>query len=295
MCSDAFQLAPTGGIVRGSTVGATNSSITTTECADQGTGLVGGVWYSIRPPLGAKVVASLCDGTNFDTLLVVFEDGCDLQRCGWSNKEGCGAQSILSWTAEGDSYLIYVCGSPGAYNDEGEFTLAVNVTGAAPKNDLCRNAIPFPSNGGVVSGSTLYATFRSVLNTHCRESSIQVAGGVWYTITPPAETKVLASLCDNADYGTTLAILTGGCDTQKCVASNEHGCYNQDASRVLWVANGSAYLMYVTGGSGYPNTGNFNLTVSIEGEATYACESWGGIEVETQREGKRRQAATETG
>lgn len=124
-CSNAIGIGPTGGVLVGTTVGSTTDSLLTDSC---GTSLdtTGGVWYTITPTTGAEVVASTCDGADFDTKLAVFADGCDIQTCVTGVDDSCDRQSTVSWTADGSAYLIYVTG----YSDyTGDFALTVTADG----------------------------------------------------------------------------------------------------------------------------------------------------------------------
>ena len=131
----------------------------------------------------------------------------------------------------------------------------------APENDVCSAAVEIASAGGVVSGTTVGSTTDSLLTDSC-VTSLDTTGGVWYTITPANGAEVVASTCDGADFDTKLAVFADGCDAQTCVTGVDDSCDRQ--STVSWTADGSTYLIYVTGYSDY--TGDFDLTVTANGK-----------------------------
>ena len=73
-----------------------------------------GVWYSVLGQ-GATLTASLCDGTDYDTLLFVYKGSCTSLECVAANDDSCKAQSSVSWEAlDGERYYILVSGYSGA-------------------------------------------------------------------------------------------------------------------------------------------------------------------------------------
>ena len=93
-------------------------------------------WYEVYGN-GNTLTASTCvGGTNFDTQISVFCNGCDELKCVSGNDDagGCGTASQVSWCTEQDvSYLIAVHGGGG---DEGSFQLAISDSGVA-----CNDAV----------------------------------------------------------------------------------------------------------------------------------------------------------
>ena len=86
-------------------------------------------------------------------------------------------------------------------------------------------------------------------------------------MTPLAGSLVTAETTA-ASFDTKLAVVTDGCGTQTCVTGNDDGG-SGTLSRVQWVADGSTYLIAVTGfGS---STGTFTLEVTTPRENDNLC------------------------
>lgn len=98
----------------------------TTNAGDSGGNGAGDVFYTYTPEDSAQdVVISLCDGgTDYDSLLRVFDDDCDLISTVALNDDSCGFQSEVSFfAAEGTTYTIMVEGF-GA--NVGNYSLAIS-------------------------------------------------------------------------------------------------------------------------------------------------------------------------
>ena len=68
------------------------------------------------------VTASLCNNTNFDTVIRIYDD-CDLTNEIASNDDACGVQSEVSFESDGVSaYFIMVEGT----NDSGDFEISID-------------------------------------------------------------------------------------------------------------------------------------------------------------------------
>ena len=120
-----------GDVVTGSTAsGATNS----------GNNASADVWYSYSGAAG-DITVSLCNNTNFDSYLRVF-DACGGTQIAF-NDDGCAAQSTLTFTANGTStYYIMV---EGFSTNVGNFEMAVTcVLGNGDFNANSFSAYPNP-------------------------------------------------------------------------------------------------------------------------------------------------------
>ena len=68
------------------------------------------------------VTASLCNNTNFDTVIRIYDD-CDLTNEIASNDDACGVQSEVIFESDGVSaYFIMVEGT----NDSGDFEISID-------------------------------------------------------------------------------------------------------------------------------------------------------------------------
>jgi hypothetical protein len=118
----------------------------TTNANDSGFNAAGDVFYTyVTPETAQNVTISLCDGTDYDSLLRVFDDECNLVNEIATDDDGCGTlQSLLTFTATvGNSYTIMVEGF-GA--NGGNFTMAVTCEEALSTDDNTLEGFSFYPN-----------------------------------------------------------------------------------------------------------------------------------------------------
>lgn len=118
----------------------------TTNAGDSGANAAGDVFYTyVTPETAQNVTLSLCDGaTDFDSLLRVFDDECNLVNEIAVNDDTCGLQSELTFTATvGNSYTIMVEGFGG---NVGNFSMAVTCEEALSTDDNTLDGFSFYPN-----------------------------------------------------------------------------------------------------------------------------------------------------
>ncbi|WP_299216887.1 T9SS type A sorting domain-containing protein [uncultured Dokdonia sp.] len=118
----------------------------TTNANDSGSNPSGDVFYTyITPETAQNVTLSLCSGTDYDSLLRVFDDECNLINEIATDDDGCGTlQSLLTFTATvGNSYTIMVEGFGG---NNGNFTMAVTCEEALSTDDNTLEGFSFYPN-----------------------------------------------------------------------------------------------------------------------------------------------------
>ena len=153
-CQNAIAIA-CGDTVTGSTVAATvdADAIAAGFCGT--TPQAPGVWYSVQGT-GFNIVASLC-GSNFDTKLNVYTDGCGTLTCVGGNDDDCGTQSIVTFASVlGQEYLILV---NGFGSNVGDYELIIDCP-LPPANDSCVNAelLVQSVNCNAIPGTSIGAT-----------------------------------------------------------------------------------------------------------------------------------------
>ncbi|MEM7228578.1 MAG: hypothetical protein AAF432_07160 [Planctomycetota bacterium] len=123
-CGDAIEICP-GVPESGTLIGTTSDG--SSSCGD--TGGASDAWFAYRPMSNGTLTASLCTGTDFDTVISLHTDcpgtssnqlACDDDGCGSTG----GPSSITTAVTAGETYYIRVTGWQGAV---GNYTL--NVTG----------------------------------------------------------------------------------------------------------------------------------------------------------------------
>jgi len=251
-CSGAIAVA-CGETVTGTTVGDTDSG--GSASADEffsftGTGSV------------EFVTASLCNNTDFDTIIRIYED-CTLVNEIANNDDFCGlfGPSQVSFVSDGTStYYIMVEGFDAP--DVGNFELTITCDDVAA-NDLCENAIAVGCDS-VTAGSTLMASIDDDVAGDCDGVGVTSAG-VWYTYTetiPGLISDITLSTCDDADFDTKISVYEGDCGALTCVAANDDGAgCGAFTSELTFQSDGvSTYYILVHGFGGA--VGDFNLSVS---------------------------------
>ena len=138
-CHEALPVEPGGPPVHGSTRGATLDPDAPSPCPDGVNVTAPGVWYHVLGT-GNVLVASLCDGTNYDAQISVYCGDCGQLTCVNGDDDGCGVPggpSIIQWCSQaGVDYHILV---HGFNNSVGEFTLLVTEQPTpCPPNGPCR-------------------------------------------------------------------------------------------------------------------------------------------------------------
>ena len=137
-------------------------------------------WYKVVGN-GRQISVSTC-GSDFDTIIGVFESSCDFYSCVTSNDDSCGTQSSLQFCALLDvEYYIII----GGYNaDFGNYHLIIDELNRCTGNDVCSasESIEVPT---ILYGSTLTA---SIIDTHyyqvpfdCVDEGSGFINTQWYT------------------------------------------------------------------------------------------------------------------
>jgi hypothetical protein len=199
------------------------------------------------------VTVSLCSGTDFDTVLRIFED-CTLSNEIAMNDDSCGLQSELTFLSDGTStYFIMV---EGFGSSSGNFTIALSCEALAV-NDECENALPIAC-GETITGTTTNATFDASAPA-CGGVDITTPG-VWYEFTDNSGlvSDYTISLCSGTDYDSKLTVYSGTCGALVCETANDDACGLQ--SEVSFQSDGNTtYYILV---HGFLNaTGNFALNI----------------------------------
>ena len=261
LCGNAIAL-DCGDVVSGTTTGASTDAVETGSSC--GTSITApGVWYTVDGT-GLDITASLCNNTNYDSKLSIFEGACGSLTCVGGNDDFCGLQSQITWTSTfGTTYYVYVHGFSSA---TGDFELAIDCE--TPANDLCADAIPVTC-GSVTSGTTVLATIDSDAPT-CGTSIS--SPGVWYSFTGDG-TDVTASLCGGASFDTKLSVYTGACGAYVCEVGIDDACGLQ--SEVTFTSvSGTEYYILVHGFGGANGPFDLSLTCVCP---TSASISGGGV------------------
>ena len=273
VCENAFPIA-CGETVTGSTAIAT----------DTGQNPSPDVFYTFTGSGVEEIVTlSLCDGgTDYDSILRVFDDACNLVNEIAVNDDSCGVQSQLSFLSDGTT--IYTIMIEGFATASGNFSLAVTCS-PLPENDDCEDAIALEC-GTTVTSNTIGAT----------DSGQNPSPDVFYTYTGNGEEEfVTLSLCDGGtDFDSILRVFDDACNLVNEIAVNDDFCGGQ--SQLSFISDGTTTYTIMVEGFGTAS-GVFSLAVTCDalappGECTYTLEmfdsfgdGWNGATINVRRDG----------
>jgi hypothetical protein len=124
-CVNAFGPITRAEVIPGSTSSGATVDIEAPSCGSASEPTTSGVWYNIIGDGGA-IVASTCDGTNFDTQISVFTGSCGQLTCVDGSDNACGSQSLVEFQSiENQTYHVLV---HGYGNSTGTFSLQIIFT-----------------------------------------------------------------------------------------------------------------------------------------------------------------------
>ncbi|GAA3617711.1 T9SS type A sorting domain-containing protein [Flavivirga amylovorans] len=217
------------------------------------------------------ITLSLCGGTDFDSLLSVYEGSCGSLNLIASSDNDCGDDGELTFTALGGDVADYYFVVEGATaSDAGYYTLSI--TGCTPiPGDFCRTALPV-FTGSVISAETSTSTDQG------GESAAPDNWFVYYSSGVAENLKF--SLCDPAtDFDSSIAIYEGVfCfNPLNLVASNDSFCGNNAEITFTTGTNFETYFIVVEGATN-SDFGNYTLSVSNATLSTDAFELENAIE-----------------
>lgn len=248
LCTNAIPIN-CGDVIIGSTYGATDS--VGEPSAD--------VWYSYTGNGSEEpVTLSLCNGSDFDTVLRVY-DACNGNEIA-SDNDGCGywnGPSSLSFISDGIStYYIAIEGAYG--NDSGNYEMEIScVPSTIPPNNDCENAIAL-NCGDTVSGTTIGAL-----------DSNGYSPDVYYSYTGNGTVEtVTVDLCNNTDFDTYLTVQST-CFYENLVSFNNDFCDTQ--SSVTFTSDGFTTYIIVVEGNGAADEGNFELNINCVPTSADEC------------------------
>ncbi|MBK7942046.1 MAG: proprotein convertase P-domain-containing protein [Flavobacteriales bacterium] len=163
--------------------------------------------------------------------------------------------------------------------------LAPQTYNCPPPNDDCTGAIAVNCNS-ITNGNTQFATIDAVGTC---TTTLNTAGGVWYTVTGTGG-EIKVALCGSA-YDTKLGVFTGTCGSLVCLEGNDDDngtnginvCSNDLHSSLSFPStSGTTYYVLVTGFS--TNVGAFSMEVTCAGNNVPPCVD-NSVTLELQTDG----------
>ncbi len=250
-CSDPWIITSMPFSGAGSTCGFNNDA--NGGCEPYGLGNAPDVVYSFTPAQQMQVDISLC-GSNYDTVLYVFEGSCAGSPIACNDDHSvppCGLQSQIDslLLQPGATYYIVVDGFNGSC---GDYVLAVNRTpipGDDCGNPLTIYSLPF-------SNTRNSCNFTSNAGGYCAADN--GAPDVVYVFVPDHHMQVDISLCGST-YDTALYVFKDFCMGTP-IACNNDDCGSQSQIETLLLKANTTYNIVVDGNDSA--CGNYNLSVT---------------------------------
>jgi len=273
-CTDAVTLQ-IGATVVGTTYGAHSDTVPSCQLAEND---AEGVWYKFQGN-GSPILVSTClDAYNASfsssTIVSVYQgSNCGQLQClpVYHQSLSCGGPSYegSSFSMESASNTTYYIHITDQYEDYSDgFSLSVTEY-LQPIHDECSSAGDI-----MIDGDAIHGTARLV-GDEAEESSGSACGSLksgidgiaWYTVTPTKNATLRASTCSagTSAMSTGIAIVSGGCDEQACLAESDpnvyyQGCDQGGAIVDFEVVAGAEYSLVVSG-SVLGDLGFFELKV----------------------------------
>ena len=266
LCANAQTLV-CGVPITGSTAGASNTDSPTTcnaLASDEG------VWYTFVGT-GGDVKLSTCGTVTANSAMqpwfAVYSGECNSLVCVAAalTDPDCGTANGLAHeftTVAGVDYYVFVTAASGApaFSD-----FDLTLTCIAPDNDLCVDAETLVC-GVPTSGTTVGATD---IGSPADCNAVATDLGVWYTFTGNGgDVKLSTCGATSESSGTTpwFAVYSGDCNSLVCVGSPagadpDCGTINS-LSYEFTTDAGVVYSVFVASISGFPNTIDFDLTLT---------------------------------
>jgi len=197
-------------------------------------------WYYFTGTAGDITTISLCDGgTDYNSVLTVY-DACDGTQIA-TNDDFCGAQSQLTFTADGTT-TYYIAVEGFNTSNFGNFSLAISCI----TNDVCEGATPVAC-GETVVGTTLDNT----------DTGGNPAPDEWYSFTGTVG-DITVSLCDGGTSYDSFLRVFDACGGNE-ITFNDDACGLQ--SELTFTSDGTTtYYIMVEGYDTF--LGNFSLAIS---------------------------------
>lgn len=272
-CVNANHIAPSSGIVLGSTVGATPYPWCGLDKA-----LYPGVFYAVIGTGNIMGATTCAPGiTNYNSDMAVY-DNCTLQTCVATNhkmKLPCkgdknGYAYSMNWQTELNKiYYIFVSGVRD--NNVGNFGLSI-VDFPPASNSLCVNAELLPVNGSVVTGTTSNGGLSKRCGLYHPDTNSSLYQGVWYKVVGTGRLMMASTCHHETHFPSNISVMTGAdcssfpsvssCVTAAGVAFEMSCSSNQKGNIFVWQSIfGQDYLIFISGVS-ISDSGKYGFSVT---------------------------------
>jgi len=243
------------------TVVKTNTQSTTyaTELGDATEGCGGsvshGVWYTVTPGINQRVIISTA-GSSFPTALSVYTNTCGSLSNILCSVPFTGTPGVASVDFSSVSNVTYHILAGGYNGNSGNLVMSVTLTNP-PANDICAGAIDLT----VVKTNTQSTTYATELGDATDGCGTSVSHGVWYTVTPGINQRVIISTAGSS-FPTALSVYTNTCGSLSNILcsvpfTGTPGVASVDFSSV------SNVTYHILAGGYNGNSGNLAISVTL--------------------------------
>ena len=223
------------------------------------------VWYNWTANSTGSTIASLCgSGTNYDSVLQIFDTAACTGTSLGCNDDFCGLVSQVTFNAvNGNVYKVRV---GGFASSTGSYSLTFSAPPPPPTNDECTSPLP------AVTGVNAFNNTAATTSAQCQTEgaclffgSMAIDHDTWWTWTAPGTGTATVQLCGGqTTIDSKVSAFDGtGCPSGATLACNDDFCGLQ--SQISFpVTNGSPYTIQLgtfpgaAGGSG-------TFTISFSG------------------------------
>jgi hypothetical protein len=253
ICETAFSANAIDDVITGTISPRSGTDNVTCQTAETDTGF--GLWYSLQGN-GERLRASTCNGTEFDTQVLVLTGTCETLLCVGGSDQMCGEQSSVGWLAEEDTeYFILVRGYRAS--NDGNFVLTVE---SLVDNGNCDDAFQIEEGGIPLIGSTRNLITEDSIETCSSAAAAETEA--WHRL--GGDGNIQCASVFTEDGSAQLSIFAGdSCSDLTCVGGLENLSAEETGIMIefTWITEAGAPYFLVVHGSDVEQAGDFLLDV----------------------------------
>lgn len=242
-CTGAISLTASSATcttVKGSTIGATQSTTAAPTCSAAGRN--DDVWYSFVAAATTQIISITNASATTATAIYAGAD------CG-SITQITGACASGGTTVNGlnigETYYIRVYTTSSTATNYSTFDICVTLPPPPPANDECANAVAI---SGVMNGTTAGAT-QSMAQETCGTATATSAKDVWYTFTATSNGSAIIDVTNvAAGFDAVLMVYSGNCGSLTNIGcADGPGAAGSETTTIAGLTAGTTYYARVYG------------------------------------------------
>jgi trimeric autotransporter adhesin len=239
--------------VKGSTIGATQSTTAAPSCS--ATGRNDDVWYSFVASNATQIIR--VDNASATTAAAIYT-GADCGSITQITGACASGGTTVSGLNVGDTYYIRVYTTSATATNYSTFDICVTAPPPPPANDDCANAVAI---SGVTNGTTVGAT-QSMAQEICGTATAASAKDVWYTFTATSNGSAIVDVTNvAADFDAVLMVYSGACGSLTNIGcADGPGAGGSETTTIAGLTAGTTYYARVYGYTAVD--GSFSISVT---------------------------------